>query len=408
MKNFASSLGPVIVTREELANKTVGRVGVYNLAMTQKVIDVERSRKNFWNFEKHNLKENWKMKLRSIAFVFILMIAILACSSSSPTTAPIDQPGVGTIVAKTMQALTPEAATSQIVPTVAVPATEATTLTGTVVTFGNATLVNPIGLASNISGIQAPVVGEADGGPWGVGPAHIELTLDGYLLQDKFHKPKIYVYPAQEFATANAGAAQNIIRLQTVLLNPTGPLSNDALPNVPFFNAGQVFAAQTKVIQFHNGLGVRMVTEYAQYYATVNNNDLFYHFQGLTNDGKYYIIAILPITAPMLANVVDPNASIPPGGVPFPGYESPAPDLETYYNTITTTLNAAAPETFNPTINILDALISSIQLNPWGCMKDKILAVRPKATINTQQQLLNFKVSPWRPQVQSILARTLS
>jgi hypothetical protein len=53
MKNFASSLGPVIVTREELANKTVGRVGVYNLAMTQKVIDVEMSRRNFFGILKN-------------------------------------------------------------------------------------------------------------------------------------------------------------------------------------------------------------------------------------------------------------------------------------------------------------------------------------------------------------------
>jgi hypothetical protein len=48
--------------------------------------------------------------------------------------------------------------------------------------------------------------------------------------------------------------------------------------------------------------------------------------------------------------------------VPFPGYDSLEQDLETYYNTVTAALNAAAPETFNPTINILDALISSIQV----------------------------------------------
>ena len=302
------------------------------------------------------------MKLRSLGFVLGLLAVMLACSFVGPVTTPVDQPSVETIVAETLQVLTPEAAASPIVPTVTTPATEAITLAGTAVTFGNVSLVNPIGLASNISGVQVPAVGEADGGPWGVGPAHIELDLDGYLLQDKFHKPKIYIYPAQEFAAANTGAAQNIIRLQTVLLNPAGPLSNDTLPNVPFFNAGQVFAAQTKVIQFKNGSGVRMLTEYAQYYATINNNDLFYHFQGLTSDGRYYIIAILPVTAPMLANDDNPESPVPAGGIPFPGFDAPASDLEAYYNNITAALNTAAPETFNPTINILDALISSIQV----------------------------------------------
>jgi hypothetical protein len=302
------------------------------------------------------------MKLWPLVFVLGLLVIMLACSFGGPVTTPGDQPSVETIVAETLQALTPEAAASPIVPTVAAPATEAITLAGTAVTFGNVSLVNPIGLASNIHGTQAPAVGEESGGPWDAGPAHIELDLDGYLLQDKFHKPKIYLYPAQEFAAANAGAAQNIIRLQTVLLNPAGPLSNDNLPNVPFFNAGQVFAAQTKVIKFQNGSGVRMLTEYAQYYATINNNDLFYHFQGLTSDGKFYIIAILPVTAPILAADDKPESPVPAGGIPFPGFDAPASDVDAYYNNITAALNTAAPETFNPTINILDGLISSIQI----------------------------------------------
>ena len=53
-KDFASSLGPLIVTREALADKTVGRAGVYDLAMTAKVNGVEMSRGNlkdiFWSF----------------------------------------------------------------------------------------------------------------------------------------------------------------------------------------------------------------------------------------------------------------------------------------------------------------------------------------------------------------------
>ena len=53
-KDFASSLGPLIVTREALADKTAGRPGVYDLSMTAKVNGVEMSRGNlkdiFWSF----------------------------------------------------------------------------------------------------------------------------------------------------------------------------------------------------------------------------------------------------------------------------------------------------------------------------------------------------------------------
>ncbi|MBK7320461.1 fumarylacetoacetate hydrolase family protein [Candidatus Villigracilis affinis] len=53
-KDFASSLGPVIVTSEALADRTVNRPGVYDLTMTAKVNGVEMSRANlkdiFWAF----------------------------------------------------------------------------------------------------------------------------------------------------------------------------------------------------------------------------------------------------------------------------------------------------------------------------------------------------------------------
>ena len=53
-KDFASSLGPLIVTREALADRAVGRAGVYDLALAAKVNSVEMSRGNlkdiFWSF----------------------------------------------------------------------------------------------------------------------------------------------------------------------------------------------------------------------------------------------------------------------------------------------------------------------------------------------------------------------
>ncbi len=53
-KDFASSLGPLIVTREALADRAVGRAGVYDLAMAARVNGVEMSQGNlkdiFWSF----------------------------------------------------------------------------------------------------------------------------------------------------------------------------------------------------------------------------------------------------------------------------------------------------------------------------------------------------------------------
>jgi 2-keto-4-pentenoate hydratase/2-oxohepta-3-ene-1,7-dioic acid hydratase in catechol pathway len=46
-KDFASSLGPVIVTPDELARHSAGRAGVYDLAMVARVNGEERSRGNW-------------------------------------------------------------------------------------------------------------------------------------------------------------------------------------------------------------------------------------------------------------------------------------------------------------------------------------------------------------------------
>jgi hypothetical protein len=193
-------------------------------------------------------------------------------------------------------------------------------------------------------------------------PEHLEFTLTSYQLSDKFHKPKLYIYPAQEFA-ADSGAAESIRRLQSILSN-TAPLTAENLPFVPFFNAGQVFTAQMQIIRFQNGAGVRFLTEYAQSFATINNHELFYHFQGLTDDAKYYMIAILPVTAPILAADEKPDSPIPTNGVPFPGYDDPNADFAGYYNAVTAKLNALTSDDFQPSISVLDALMRSMIVTP--------------------------------------------
>ncbi len=53
-KDFASSLGPCILTPDELADKSVGRAGVYDLEMRGRINGVEKSHGNFkdifWSF----------------------------------------------------------------------------------------------------------------------------------------------------------------------------------------------------------------------------------------------------------------------------------------------------------------------------------------------------------------------
>jgi hypothetical protein len=69
------------------------------------------------------------------------------------------------------------------------------------------------------------------------------------------------------------------------------------------------------------------------------------------------MIAILPITAPILPENEKPDATIPEGGVSIPT------DIgvnNIYYISVTERLNSLAPSAYTPSLNTLDTLIQSI------------------------------------------------
>jgi len=298
----------------------------------------------------------------------VLLAGLLLLSACIPVAAATNIPA-NTIIPAT------EVPTQILVPSTAVPeneiptpdalSTQSPSTTETTVTFGVLTLVVPPGVASGASGKDYPRMDSDDAAWWQKTPGHLQVMLgDYYVLQGKFHQPQIYIYPAQAYAELVPAAFESIHRLNNILGNPGAPISADQLPTVPFINARQVFASNVQVVSFQNGAGVRFLTEYAQYAAPVNNHELFYHFQGVTRDGAYYVIAILPITVPVLAEASDPAATLPAGGIAYPDINDPNADWQGYYTDVTNLLNATSSDTFTPAIEQLDLLIESMLIAP--------------------------------------------
>jgi hypothetical protein len=232
------------------------------------------------------------------------------------------------------------------------------------VTYSPLGFVLPSGIASGFAGDQFPRAEGDNVAPWEVTPGHTRISLNGYPLQGKFHQPQIFVYPATEYALLYPAAFESIHRLDNILYSPQAPNLNEPLPQVPFFSAAQVFASNVQAISFQGGSGVRFLTQYAQYAAPVNNHELFYHFQGLSRNGAYYIIAIFPVTVPVLAETSDPGAVLPTGGVPYPDITNTDAGVQDYYASITTLLNATSPDAFTPTLSQLDVLVQSMLIAP--------------------------------------------
>ena len=300
------------------------------------------------------------MKKRYVfPFVIIMIWILTACGSTqiiTPTPHVDPQAPTATVTAEIpMTVISSETATEQ-----------PSSFAGTNITYSPLSLIVPMGIADGASGSDIPPVTSDDAAWWQKTPGHLEVSLnDYYILKGKAHQPVIYVYPAQAYAELLPTAFESMHRLDNILYDPNAPISVERLPVVPFFNAVQAFASNIQVISFQNGRGVRFLTEYAQYAVSANNSELFYQFQGLTSDGAYYIIAILPITMPMLAETSDGGAPLPPGGLPYTYFTDGSNfDAKGYYVAVTALLDSTSPKSFTPTISQLDALIQSIQINP--------------------------------------------
>lgn len=308
---------------------------------------------------------------RFFLFLSVLILVTAACDVLV-NIAPTDEVPTATETPVLIEppTTTPEIFISltQAIPATAIPSAtslaQPSPVAKTSVTFGRLSLNIPSSVANGASGKEYPRNDSEDAPYWDKTPGHLQVSLnDYYVLQGKFHQPQIYVYPAMLYAELVPAAFESMHRLRNVM-NSTVPVSVEQLPAVPFFNAAQIFASNYQTIAFQNGSGVRFLTEYAQYFAPVNNHELIYHFQGFTSDGEYYIIAILPIAAPMLAEISDAGAVVPVGGVALPDINDPNADWQGYYASVTDLLNSTPPDAFTPSIGQLDVLIQSIFVAP--------------------------------------------
>lgn len=191
---------------------------------------------------------------------------------------------------------------------------------------------------------------DQDGPYWDIYPEHDRIAFVGYPLRDTFHDPLIYVFPIAEYEEMSDIAANTISELRLLLSGQ--PQNPDNIPSLPVINAGQIIHTKISYLNFQNGSGVRFLTQYAQAASPIDNQDLIYSFQGITNDDRFYVSAIFPVNHPNLPATSDEV----PGG----DWDAFFEDFENYLIEIQAEINANPPESFNPNLILLDELIQSL------------------------------------------------
>ncbi len=283
------------------------------------------------------------MNKKILAFAILLLVT-LACGVFAPPQPA--QPGVETVVAATFQALT-----------VAAPPTQ-TPVNGSVVSVNNVYFVVPTGIGNGAQAETIEAVPQSDDMPWWeIAPTYNKYHIQGYPLSGTFHSATIYVYPVNEYLQINEGMAEPFNTLKGIIAGQPVP---ENIPFLPAFNAAQIFHSNEQILSFQGGKGIRFLAQYGQDVSPINNQAIFYTFQGMTDDGAYYVSAILPVNAPFLAADSNPDSPLPPDGIPFDwqNFEN----ITQHFDLVKQKLNAADSTDFNPALTSLDGLIQSIQI----------------------------------------------
>jgi heat shock protein HslJ len=237
-------------------------------------------------------------------------------------------------------------------------------------------------LATNVNIWQYPGDAPDLQQPGGAEPPYIQFNL--YTQQpapeSAYDAPlAVRVYRTADIAAyadwlAQVQALQNLVAQQPDLaaymtVNADNTASN-ALPYLPVAPASQVIRARAQYFETPVLKGVSYITVYRQDVSPFVNNEFHYTFQGVSNDGLYYVSAIYQVVVP------DFPAEIPSDF----NYETFTADFINYLTESVNKLNSAAPDTFTPSLSALDSLVQTITFSGTGTANGSTGVVVPEAT----------------------------
>lgn len=198
---------------------------------------------------------------------------------------------------------------------------------------------------------------EQSPGLGGGAPQGVQFVFDNQTLPNFFDptKSQVYVYPVAGLKALDPSVAKNVEALQQIL--DDGTVDADAqIPVFPLIPASQVFHAQPHIIDFVNGTGVSFITYYAQDASPLRPAQVFWTFQGITLDGKYFVSAFWNIGSP----------GLPPETPAISGqdYDAFVKQYKDYIDNIVKTLNRLPPAGFTPNLSLLENMARSINAAP--------------------------------------------
>ncbi len=237
---------------------------------------------------------------------------------------------------------------------------------------GGVTLAFDDALAREVKAETVPAapLESADEKPDGVYPEHVAFTLVGLngVPADSFNEPVIRVCPVADYLKAFSvspqlvrDARRTLDELRALIRRKPAALRGN-VPALPFADATEVFHARVKYLRFRGGAGVAFLTQSQQDYELLNSQHASYSFRGLTDDGRFYVTADLPLGSPALAATRDTPTH---EGYTLPreiGTRRARQRYNSYVERVRLNLARLPPTQFQPDLRLYDELLSSIEI----------------------------------------------
>lgn len=292
--------------------------------------------------------------LKPLALIGLLLFAAACASPNSP--------GQSSAAAKTSPTQPSAASQATLAPVMARP------------TAPVAAMIQPNQVSINTYGLPypwqanlvpaTPYTTSQPPGPMGL-PEHIEInfgTLDPKNRQ--FNDPIMYIIPVDAYRQMwdNAGnpsvsaTIDKIFNLTVALPVPPPAAGMPALPPEAIQGVNDLAAALHRVkyeADSASKSGYRFVGRWAQDANPVSNQGLRYVYQGFTNDGRYLVSFIYPVTTTALPA---------PGAIPADDMLAFQTNVQTYLQSQAQKLTALPSSAWQPDLNTLDQVVASLRI----------------------------------------------
>jgi hypothetical protein len=134
-----------------------------------------------------------------------------------------------------------------------------------------------------------------------------------------------------------------------------------AMPFLPMWEACQAFISHVRYVDFKNGKGVFFLTQWDRETTQISNESLEYAYQGITDDGRYWIYAEFSVLAPFLPKGDEPEVVAWAEKNYLLSHNSK--EYRNYSRPVLAKLEALPSDKFQPSLGLLEQLIQSLEVN---------------------------------------------